>query len=90
MPVSPRCASQSEIHLLANSVPRSSSGMKFAANIDTYPLFGGADAKDSFLKTVAETAGVQEADILGHDLFLYVRGCGTVLGAKKRRPQPPR
>ena len=31
MPVSPRCASQSEIHLLANSVPRSSSGMKFAA-----------------------------------------------------------
>ena len=66
------------IHMNRNA----NDGMKFAANIDTYPLFGGADAKDSFLKTVAEAAGVQEADILGHDLFLYVRGCGTVLGAK--------
>ena len=53
MPVSPRCASQSEIHLLANSVPKSSSGMKFAANIDTYPLFGGADGLD-FYRVIAD------------------------------------
>lgn len=74
------------IHMNRNA----NDGMKFAANIDTYPLFGGADAKDSFLKTVAEAAGVQEADILGHDLFLYVRGCGTVLGAKKELIASPK
>ncbi len=56
-------------------------GVKLMANVDTYPLYGGADAKGSFLRTVAEAAGVREADILGHDLFLYVRQPGTVLGA---------
>ena len=62
------------IHMNRNA----NDGMKFAANIDTYPLFGGADAKDSFLKTVAEAAGVQEADILGHDLFLAAKPSGSV------------
>ena len=33
---------------------------------------------------------MQEADILGHDLFLYVRGCGTVLGAKKELIASPK
>ncbi len=57
-------------------------GVKILANVDTYPLYGGADAKGSFLKLAAEAAGVAESDILGHDLFLYLREKGAVLGAQ--------
>lgn len=56
-------------------------GVKLMANVDTYPLYGGADAKDTFLAEAAKAAGVAEADICGHDLSLYLRGRGTVLGA---------
>ena len=55
-------------------------GKKFLANIDTLPLYGGEDAKDTFRALVAETAGVAPEDILGSDLFLYCREAGTVLG----------
>ena len=57
-------------------------GVKILANVDTYPLYGGADAKGSFLKLAAEAVGVAESDILGHDLFLYLREKGAVLGAQ--------
>lgn len=55
---------------------------KFAANIDTLPLFGGEDAKDSFMSIVANAAGVKESEILDKDLYLYLRETGTVLGAE--------
>lgn len=57
-------------------------GVKLMANIDTCPLYGGAEAKGTFLAEVAAAAGVAEENILGHDLFLYVRENGTLLGAK--------
>lgn len=56
-------------------------GVKYAANIDTLPLYGGEDAKGSFLSVIAEAAGVQKEDILGTDLFLYCRESGTLFGA---------
>lgn len=56
-------------------------GYKYNPQIDMLPVYGGADAKGSFMKTVAECAGVGEEDILGHDLFLYSRTRGTVWGA---------
>lgn len=56
-------------------------GMKYAANVDTLPLYGGDDAKDSFLPMIAKAAGVNKEDILGTDLFLYCRDGGTLLGA---------
>lgn len=56
-------------------------GYKYNPQIDMLPVYGGADAKGSFMKTVAECAGVSEEDILGHDLFLYSRTKGTVWGA---------
>lgn len=65
-------------------------GVKLLANVDTYPLFGGADAKGSFLKLAAEAAGVEERDILGHDLFLYLREKGTVLGAQNEYLASPK
>lgn len=56
-------------------------GYKYNAQIDMLPVYGGADAKDTFMLTVAEAAGVEEGAILGHDLFLYSRMPGTVWGA---------
>ena len=35
------------------------------------------------MRTVAESAGLDEADILGHDLYLYNRMRGTIWGAEE-------
>jgi len=55
-------------------------GMKYQANVDTYPLFGDEQAAGAFLDKVAQAAGVNKDDILGHDLFLYCRQKGTLVG----------
>lgn len=55
---------------------------KFAANVDTLPLFGGEDAKDSFISLVADAVGVKAEDILDKDLYLYLRESGKVIGAE--------
>ena len=49
------------------------SGYDYNAQTDLCPLYGGIEAKGTFMKQVAEAAGVSEEDILGHDLFLYNR-----------------
>ena len=54
------------------------------ANIDTLPLYGMQESSGSFRSVVAKAAGVQEDEVLGEDLSLYVRTRGTCLGAKKR------
>lgn len=46
------------------------------------PLYGMGSAKGTFMKTVAEAAGIKEEDILGHDLFLYNRQEGAIWGAE--------
>ncbi len=56
-------------------------GTKLLANVDTLPLYGGAEA-GGILPLAAASAGVAEGDILGKDLFLYCRTPGTVLGAE--------
>lgn len=56
-------------------------GTKLAANVDTLPLFGDGDARDAFLPTVAAAAGVDAADIVAKDLYLYCRDRGGVIGA---------
>ena len=55
-------------------------GVKLLANVDTFPLLG-CGAQD-LRAIVAEAAGVAQEQILGHDLFLYLRGRGSVLGAE--------
>lgn len=55
-------------------------GYEFNAQKDMLPLLGDSTAKDGFLKLIAAEAGVDEADILDTDLFLYNRDKGTVLG----------
>lgn len=56
-------------------------GYQYNAQIDMLPLYGGADAKGTFMETVAESAGVKKEDILGHDLYLYNRVPGSIWGA---------
>ena len=56
-------------------------GYKYNAQKDMLPLYGDLTARDTFMKTVAEAAGVEEDDILGHDLFLYNREKTSIWGA---------
>ena len=58
-------------------------GKKYLANVDTLPLLGGVSAQGGFRKLLAESAGVRAEDILGHDLFLYCRESGTLLGPEE-------
>lgn len=57
-------------------------GYKYNPQVDMLPLYGGADSKGTFMKTVAQSAGVSEEDILGHDLYLYNRVPGSIWGAQ--------
>lgn len=63
---------------------------KFQANVDTLPLLGCEGAAGSFRTLVAAAAGVREEDILGSDLFLYVRAQGSVLGAQNELIAAPK
>lgn len=56
---------------------------KYNVQKDLLPLYGLAEAKGSFMKVIAEAAGVAEEDILGNDLFLYNRVKGSVWGANE-------
>ncbi len=57
-------------------------GVKLMANVDTLPLYGGKDAAGSLMPLIAGAAGAKQENILGHDLYLYVRGRGMVFGAQ--------
>ncbi len=54
---------------------------KYNIQKDMLPIYGDLSAKGTFMKLIADTAGVTEEEILGHDLFLYNRQKGTVWGA---------
>jgi aspartyl aminopeptidase len=69
-------------------------GVEYNPQVDMLPLYAdctGACGEKSgvqhetrhgmLLKELAESAGVQPEEILGHDLFLYVRDAGRVLGS---------
>ncbi len=57
-------------------------GKKFNPQVDMLPLYSLNKDGKGFMAMVAETAGVDEKAIIGHDLFLYNRQKGTVLGAE--------
>ncbi len=56
-------------------------GYKYNAQIDMLPVLGDETVKGSFMKIVAEAAGVEEESIIGNDLYLYNRQNGTIWGA---------
>ncbi len=55
-------------------------GFKYNAAVDTLPLYGVGGDAPSLLALAAENAGVEESDIVGHDLYLTCRSRGTVAG----------
>lgn len=59
------------------------SGYKYNAQTDMLPLYGNMTDKGTFMKIIAEAAGVQEEEILGHDLFLYNREKASIWGGSK-------
>ena len=73
------------IHMNRNA----NESMKYNAHVDTLPLLGDAGCKD-IMDIVAEAAGVETGDILGHDLYLVCRGRGTVVGAEGEYVLSPR
>ncbi len=68
-------------------------GVEYNPQIDMLPLFSqckkGED-KVLLLREIAKAAGVDERDILGQDLFLYVREKGGILGAEEEFVFSPR
>lgn len=58
-------------------------GYQYSAQKDMLPLYGEIVAKDTFMETIAQAAGVKAEDILGHDLFLYNRQKGCIWGAQE-------
>jgi aspartyl aminopeptidase len=65
-------------------------GYKYNVQNDLLPLCGSEDAKGTFMAMLAAEAGVQEEEILGHDLFLYNRQKGTVWGNHNEFVSAPR
>lgn len=59
------------------------SGYNYNAQKDLLPLYGCGSPKGTFMEQIAEAAGVEKEEILGHDLFLYNRQEGSVWGASK-------
>lgn len=59
------------------------------AQTDMLPVIGDESSKGKLMKLVAKAAGVKEEEIIGHDLFLYVRENGTVWGAQKEYLSAP-
>ena len=58
-------------------------GIEYNPQVDMLPLMAGGleeGGKGALLGLVAEEAGVKKEDILGHDLFLYVREPGKMIG----------
>lgn len=58
-------------------------GYQYSAQKDMLPLYGTIAAKDTFMETIAQAAGVEAEEILGHDLFLYNRQKGSIWGAEE-------
>lgn len=55
-------------------------GYKFNPATDLLPLIGLSDAKEKFMAELASLAGVSVDKIISHDLFLYNRERGQIVG----------
>lgn len=56
-------------------------GVEYNPQVDMLPLYAGGGKKGSFQEEIAAAAGVKKEEILGSDLYLYVREKGRVFGA---------
>ena len=74
------------IHMNRNA----NDGMKYQANVDTYPLFGDGESAGAFPEMIARCAGADPEAVLGSDLFLYARCPGTLLGDRQQFIHAPK
>ena len=61
-------------------------GIELNPQVDMLPLMSlsnAKDGKDSLMKAVAEAAGVSREEILGQDLYLYIREAGRLTGMEQ-------
>ncbi|MDE6128400.1 MAG: M18 family aminopeptidase [Lachnospiraceae bacterium] len=65
-------------------------GVEYNAQSDMLPLYGEAGSETNFMETIAKAADVAPEDILAHDLFLYVREKGKVIGGSREFILSPR
>ncbi len=68
-------------------------GMEYNPQTDMLPLYADCSEgrkKNAFMKRIAKAAGVKQEDILGHDLFLYTREKGRILGENGEFVMSPR
>lgn len=65
-------------------------GVEYNPQVDMLPLYAGIEKKGCFQEEVAKAAGVDKEDILGSDLFLYVREKGRRIGADGEFISAPR
>ncbi len=56
-------------------------GYKYDPQTDMLPLYGQNGSNGKLTAEIAASAGVEEGDILAHDLFLYNRQSGSVWGS---------
>ncbi len=61
----------------------------FNKQVDMLPVLGGACEEGALKKLIAEELKVSEEQILGSDLFLYVREKRPPSGAATRSSSPP-
>ncbi len=57
-------------------------GVEYNLQTDMLPLYAGfeQEKKDGLTEKIAEAVGISADEVLGHDLFLYVRDKGRLLG----------
>ena len=65
-------------------------GFRYDPKTDLVPLMGTAGDRGRLRSLAAEAAGAREEDVLGMDLFLYLRQRGTIWGAGKEFVSAPR
>lgn len=65
-------------------------GHKFNPAKDMIPLLTTAEHSGEFMERIADMAGVCRADIISHDLFLYVREEGRTVGLNGEFALAPR
>jgi aspartyl aminopeptidase len=55
-------------------------GYNFDPQVDMMPVYGGAESAGGLMREIADAAGTEPENILGHDLFLYGRQSASVWG----------
>ena len=58
-------------------------GYQYNAQVDMLPLYGGADAKGTFMETVAESAGVKKKRTSWDMISISTTACPEVSGGRR-------